>query len=434
MTVLTVVLATAISLAPPLLPRQSVVQGVVTGLSVVIALAVLRIVMAARRRAGRPPRPARPELRVPVALVGGSVVLVAAAGAHRWQNGLREVMSVPAVDVRWWLEALAVAIVVVAAVLAVPRLVHLLSRRRVAVAAVTVTLAIGATVGIGVTVGIGTATMAFSPGGTIDTVASPTALSAGLSGGAGSALSWNRLGREGQKFVSLPAEGSPIRIYVPLSAAPDPSARAEFAVDELRRSRAFDRPHLVVAVPTGSGWVDAAAVRGFEHRWGDDVAIVAQQYSDMPSWATFVLDHGAAEEEARALVTALRAHLSTLPDEQRPALHVYGQSLGATGASAVFDNEPEPCALFLAGPPAGVRTDGASVRANTSDPVVWWRPSLLWSPPDLSHARADAPIPPWLPVVSFVNTTVDLLTSLEAPPGHGHRYGDDQARCTSAHG
>ncbi|BDB61390.1 MULTISPECIES: alpha/beta-hydrolase family protein [Rhodococcus] len=427
MTVLMVVLATVISLAPPLLPRQSVVQGVVTGLFVVIALTVLRLVVVARRRTGRPPRPARPELRVPVALVGGSVVLIAAAGAHRWQNGLREAMSVPAVDVRWWLEALAVAIVVVAALLAVPRLVHLLSRRGVA-------MAVAATLGIGVTVGIGTATVASSPGGTIDTVASPTALSAGLSGGAGSAVAWNRLGREGQKFVSLPAEGSPIRIYVPLSAAPDPSARAEFAVDELRRARAFDRPHLVVAVPTGSGWVDAAAVRGFENRWGDDVAIVAQQYSDMPSWATFVLDRGAAEEEARALVTALRAHLSTLPDERRPALHVYGQSLGATGASAVFDDEPEPCALFLAGPPAGVRTDGASVRANTSDPVVWWQPSLLWSPPDLSHARADAPTPPWLPLVSFVNTTVDLLTSLEAAPGHGHRYGDDQARCTSADG
>ena len=79
----------------------------------------------------------------------------------------------------------------------------------------------------------------------------------------------------------------------------DPSARAEFAVDELRRARAFDRPHLVVAVPTGSGWVDAAAVRGFENRWGDDLAIVAQQYSDMPSWAAFVLDRGAAEEEGR---------------------------------------------------------------------------------------------------------------------------------------
>ncbi|MCD2096299.1 alpha/beta-hydrolase family protein [Rhodococcus rhodochrous] len=426
MTILTVVLATVISLAPPLLPRQSVVQGVVTGVFVVVALAVLRLVVTARRRTGRAPRPARPELRVPVALVGGAVVLVAAAGAHRWQNGLREAMAVPALDVRWWLEALAVAIVVVAALLALPRLVHLLSRRGVAVA-------VAATLGIGATVGIG-ATAAFSRGGAIDTVASPTALSVGLSGGVGSAVSWNRLGREGQKFVSLPSEGSPIRIYVPLSAAPDPSARAEFAVDELRRARAFDRPHLVVAVPTGSGWVDAAAVRGFEGRWGDDVAIVAQQYSDMPSWATFVLDRGAAEEEARALVTALRAHLSTLPDERRPALHVYGQSLGATGASAVFDDEPEPCALFLAGPPAGVRTAGASVRANTSDPVVWWRPSLLWSPPDLSHARADAPTPPWLPVVSFVNTTVDLLTSLEAAPGHGHRYGDDQARCTSSDG
>ncbi|APE09821.1 alpha/beta-hydrolase family protein [Rhodococcus pyridinivorans] len=426
MTILTVVLATVISLAPPLLPRQSVVQGVVTGVFVLVALAVLRLVVTARRRTGRAPRPARPELHVPVALVGGSVVLVTAAGAHRWQNGLREAMAVPALDVRWWLEALAVAIVVVAALLALPRLVHLLSRRGVAVA-------VAATLGIGATVGIGT-TVAFSPGGAVDTVASPTALSAGLSGGVGSAVLWNRLGREGQKFVSLPSEGSPIRIYIPLSAAPDPSARAEFAVDELRRARAFDRPHLVVAVPTGSGWVDAAAVRGFEDRWGDDVAIVAQQYSDMPSWATFVLDRGAAEEEARALVTALRAHLSTLPDERRPALHVYGQSLGASGASAVFDDEPEPCALFLAGPPAGVRTAGASVRANTSDPVVWWRPSLLWSPPDLSHARADAPTPPWLPVVSFVNTTVDLLTSLEAAPGHGHRYGDDQARCTSADG
>lgn len=423
MTVLMVVLATVISLAPPLLPRQSVVQGVVTGLFVVTALALLRLVVSVRRRrSGRTAPPERSELRLPVALVGGSAVLVAAAGAHRWQNRLREAMSVPTLDVRYWFEAPAVTIVVVAVLLAVPRLVNLLSRRRAAPA-------------VAVMLVIGTATVAFSPGRTIDTVVSPTALSAGLSGGAGSAMSWNRLGSEGQKFVSLPAEGSPIRIYVPLSAAPDPSARAEFAVDELRRTSAFDRPHLVVAVPTGSGWVDAAAVRGFENRWGDDVAIVAQQYSDLPSWATFVLDRRAAAEEAHALVTALRAHLSTLPDERRPALHVYGQSLGASGASAVFDDiEPESCALFLAGPPAGVRTAGASVLANTSDPVVWWRPSLLWSPPDLSHARVDAPAPPWLPVVSFLHTTVDLLTSLDTAPGHGHRYGDDQTSCTSPAG
>lgn len=418
MTVLTVVLATAISLAPPLLPRQSVVQGVVTGLSVVIALAVLRIVMAARRRAGRPPRPARPELRVPVALVGGSVLLVAAAGAHRWQNGVREAMSVPPLNQRYWFEALTVAIVVAAALLAVPRLVRLLSRRRVTAVAL-------------VTLGIGAVTVVVSPGETIG-AASSTALPAGLSGGAGSAVSWNRLGREGQKFVSLPATGSPIRIYVPLSAAPDPSARAELAVDELRRARAFDRPHLVVAVPTGSGWVDAAAVRGFENRWGDDVAIVAQQYADTPSWMAFVFDPGSATESARALVGAVRRHVESLPESARPRVHVYGQSLGAVGGSAVFDEDRvEPCDALWVGPPAGGRyADGATVLANTSDPVVWWQPSLLWSPPDLDRARRDAPVPSWIPVVSFLQTTVDLLVSLDAAPGHGHRYGTDQTDCS----
>ena len=420
MTTLTVVLAAVLSLAPPLLPRDSFVQGSVTAVLVVTALALRRLVVSVRRRRGRTPRPARPELRLPVVFVGASATLVAASVAHRWQNRLREAMSVPALDMRYWLEAVTAASVVALILLSLPRVVHVLSRRRAAAAVVAVVL------------GISVATVSASSGEVVDTVSSPTALSAGLSGGAGSAVAWDRLGREGQRFVSVPAEGTPIRIYVPLSAAPDPSARARLAVDELRRAGAFERAHLVVAVPTGSGWVDAAAVQGFEAELGDDVALVAQQYSDLPSWATFVLDRPAAAREARALVTALRAHLSTLPDERRPALHVYGQSLGATGASAVFDDtHPERCALFLAGPPAGVHTAGAVVLANASDPVVWWRLSLLWSPPDLSHTRADAPTPPWLPVVSFLHTTVDLLTSLDAAPGHGHRYGADQALCTS---
>ncbi|MEU5843322.1 alpha/beta-hydrolase family protein [Rhodococcus sp. NPDC047139] len=424
MTALTVVLATVVSLAPSLLPREPSVQGALTGVTIVLALIARRLVLILRRHlTGRTPRPGSRELRLPVAVVGASAVLVAAATAHHRQNRLREAMSVPALDGRYWLDSLTVAVVVVGVSLALPRLARVLGRRRDAATAVAVVL------------GIGVATVSASSGEAVDTVSSPTTLSAGLSGGSGSAVAWKDLGREGQRFVSLPSEGSPIRIYVPLAAAPDPSARAGLAVDELRRAGAFRRAHLVVTVPTGSGWVDAAAVRGFEAQWGEDVALVAQQYSDRPSWATFVLDRRAAANEARTLVAALRAHLSTLPEQQRPALHVYGQSLGASGASAVFDGtDPEPCALFLAGPPAGVRTTHATVLANVSDPVVWWRPSLLWSPPELSHARADAPSPPWIPVVTFVHTTVDLLTSLAAAPGHGHRYGEDQARCTPAPG
>ncbi|UYP17635.1 alpha/beta hydrolase [Rhodococcus sp. Z13] len=406
-----IVLAAVVSLFPSLLPRDPVVQGVVTGVLIVFALASRRIVVSVfHRRTGRFPSPTPDELRWPIVTVGASAMLVAVAGAHRWQNRLRQAMDVPGVDLRYWTEVVLVAAVVVTVLVGGTRAVVAALRtgtspgragRLPVVAVVTVLACLGA--------------------GTVSASPTDPAPSSGVD-----------LGREGRRFVSLPSDGSALRVYIPLAAAADPEGRAERAVAELDRVGGWDREHLVVAVPTGSGWVDAAAVRGFESRWGDDLVIVAQQYSDRPSWATFVLDRDAAVEETRALVAAVRTRLAALPTERRPVLHLYGQSLGATGASAVFANvDPEPCALFLAGPPAGVRTDGATVRANSSDPVVWWQPALLWSPPDLSRARIDAPVPPWLPVLTFVQTSVDLLVSLDAPIGHGHRYGEDQARCAA---
>jgi uncharacterized membrane protein len=205
-------------------------------------------------------------------------------------------------------------------------------------------------------------------------------------------------------------------------------------VRELERAGGFDRGHVVVAAPTGSGWIDANAVAGFESVYGGDVALVAVQYSSTPSWVTFVLDRDAAIDAAAALVAAVRSHLDTLDPAHRPQLHVYGQSLGAVGVAAAFDGGTAPgrCEALLAGPPAGsVRAEGGTVLANSSDPVIRWQPSLLWSPPDLSRARVDAPLPAWLPVIGFLQTTVDLLFALDAAPGHGHRYGPDQARCAS---
>ncbi|MQY23284.1 hypothetical protein NRB20_64120 [Nocardia sp. RB20] len=37
-----------------------------------------------------------------------------------------------------------------------------------------------------------------------------------------------------------------------------------------------------------------------------------------------------------------------------------------------------------------------------------------------------APHPPWIPIVGFLQTSVDLLAALTPTPGHGHRYGTDQ--------
>ncbi|WP_407829790.1 alpha/beta-hydrolase family protein, partial [Staphylococcus aureus] len=77
-------------------------------------------------------------------------------------------------------------------------------------------------------------------------------------------------------------------VYAGLDSAPDTASRAALAVSELDRVGGFARNSVVVAVPTGSGWIDTHAVDGIEQRFGGDVAIVGQQYSDAPSWATFL--------------------------------------------------------------------------------------------------------------------------------------------------
>jgi uncharacterized membrane protein len=201
------------------------------------------------------------------------------------------------------------------------------------------------------------------------------------------------------------------------------------AIRELERSGGFDRSNIVVAVPTGSGWIDANAVSGFYQRFGGDVALVGMQYSYAPSWATFLFGRNEAVAYARTLFTAVENRIRTL--DPKPELYVYGQSLGAIGGSSIFtddaDQDRRTCAALWAGPPAGqVHRTGATVLANSSDPVVHWSPSLLWRAPDLTGVRVDAPVPQWLPIVSFLQTSADLLVALNAPPGHGHRYGTDQ--------
>jgi len=424
-----VVVATAVSLAPSLLPRSAPVQAAVTGMLIAAALGVAALV---RRSATSRLSSDSAELRWLAAAVGAATVAVSATVAHRWQNDLRTAMSLPPIGFGHWVEvaagAVAIATVVVAVTAAARWGLDGLHGHRVATVAVAVT----------VTVACASVPALTFPAGASGADTDGRLLSSGVSGSTHSFIQSNELGREGLRFVTLPSPGTPVRVYVPLVAAPDARSRADVAVRELDRAGGFDRGHLVIAVPTGSGWVDANAVHGFEDRWGDDVAIVAQQYADTPSWVTFVFDRGTAGESARALTDAVRAHVLTLPPQARPRVHVYGQSLGALGGSSVDGGSstesvtPGRCGLILVGPPAGTPVTASTtttVVANTSDPVVWWQPSLLWVPPDLSAARPDAPVPTWIPVVSFLQTTVDLVTSLDSAPGHGHRYGAEQARC-----
>ncbi|UGQ43288.1 alpha/beta-hydrolase family protein [Rhodococcus aetherivorans] len=417
-TTVAVTIAVWVSLAPSLLPRAALAQAAASGCAAAAAAVAAGV---RRRRHGGSARPgaARPAALVVAAGALGWAVLAAA----QWQDALRASMGRPPAGPAHWIVVCSCAPLIFAAVRAIGRVPGAWRRRAGtrAVAATAVTVAMGVGVAI-VPVGLGQA----------DPVARPVA--AAVAGSPSSLVSWESLGDEGRRFVTLDAHPGAIRTYVGLGSAADARSRAALAVRELDRAGGFARAHVVVAVPTGSGWIDPGAVRGFDTVFGGDVALVAQQYSAAPSWVTFLFDRNAAAASARALLTAVRAHLDTLDLVRRPQLHVYGQSLGSIGGSAALADHASaaagPCAAIWAGPPAGaVRTAGAIVTANTSDPVVWWQPSLLWSPSDLSRARRDAPVPRWLPVVSFVQATLDLPVALDAAPGHGHRYGPDQARC-----
>ncbi|MGW8603227.1 alpha/beta hydrolase [Streptomyces sp. NPDC055893] len=312
------------------------------------------------------------------------------------------------------------------------------------------------------------------------------------SGGPGSLIPWEDLGLQGRNFAgSTPTRATltawtgrpardPVRVYIP-SALPaafqDDSpfaAQARLAVRELDRTGAFDRAVLAVAGTTGTGWVDPNVAEALEYMYEGDTAIVAVQYSYLPSWVSFLVDKEKAGQATRALLDAVRARLDSLPAGHRPRLVVTGESLGAYAVEASFDSADDLLAstdgaLLLGAPDFSpisreIRRDrdpgspvwrpqyrgGAHFRfaqfpetdlarpaaawahpravylQNASDPVVWWSPDLLLEKP----AWLDEPLGPditpeitWFPFVAFWQTSVDMAVSYGVDAPHGHRYG-----------
>lgn len=417
-----------LSLAPGLLPRTAGAQAILTGLLVAAALAVAAGLGWALRRAGFDTDRASARGRALVAAAVAVVVGLAAWRAGHWQNGLRAAMGTAPIDPGYWVRCGFGAVLVGGALVGLGRglrySIRKLGRARVLAAGLVTGLAGWFVLVPGVAdwrmQTYAAANAVLEPG-----LAPPVSIH---SGSADSAVSWSTLGAQGRRFVGGEA-GGPIRVYVGIDSAPDLDSRVALAVRELERSGGFTRGNLVVAVPTGSGWIDANAMDGFARRFGDDVAVLGLQYSYTPSWVSFVFGRSQAVDAARALFEAVERRVAGLP--RPPRLFVYGQSLGAVGGSAIFaddaDQDRRTCAVLWAGPPANdAHRGGATILANSSDPVVHWSPALLWRAPDLTGVRRDAPVPGWLPLVSFVQTTADLLAALDAPPGHGHRYGADQ--------
>jgi uncharacterized membrane protein len=305
------------------------------------------------------------------------------------------------------------------------------------------------------------------------------------SGGPGSLIPWDTLGFQGRNFTGKGPTVSdlesfthhpatePIRIYSGLASGADAQARADLAVRDLERAGGFQRKDLLVVTTTGSGWVDPALVDSFEYLTGGDSATVAMQYSYLPSWISYLVDQSKAQEAGRDLFDAIYGVWSQLPQDQRPKLFVAGESLGSFGGEAAFSGENDlhnrTAGALFAGPPnfntlfrqfldhrepgspevQPVYKDGQIVRFSNdpgtaippsgqpwngsrvlymmhpSDPIVWWSPHLIFSPPDWISETAgkdtlNAMV--WMPFVTFWQVTADLPFSTGVPAGHGHTY------------
>ena len=303
-------------------------------------------------------------------------------------------------------------------------------------------------------------------------------------GSSASLIKWQTLGRTGQDFISegptqaqlsdyfKEAVKHPIRVYAGLRSTETVEQRAELALQELIRVDAFKRSKLVIATPTGTGWLDPSAVDTYEYLHKGDTAIVAMQYSYLPSWLTLLVDPSAARVTATTLYNKVHHYWSKLPEDSRPDLYLFGLSLGAFGAETSINlttviKNPIQGALFVGTPFTSVLSplltryrnpdspqwlpviqDSSMVRYTgqknslenpewkwgpmrfvyiqyASDPIVFFSTDLYRREPDWMKGERGHDVSSefrWFPVVTFFQVLFDLPMAEKVPRGNAHNY------------
>lgn len=490
----------ALSLLPSLLPRAGYVQGLASGVTAVIGYGIGAGGQWLWDYLGIPKLKGRARtvvLGIIIALIAWAAVFSAWRQVG-WQNEIRTLFGMPSVTWTVWPVIIGVALLSAVLILIVSRSLRLLFRtvfswlgrklpRRLAIV-----LGGGALLllfwllitGVLVNGFFAVANEMFSTrdGATSPGIEQPQA--AERSGSPSSLVQWDELGRQGRSFVAtgptveqlneFSGGGAmvPIRAYVGLKSADTLQERADLLLEELKREGAFDRKALVVATTTGTGFLDPNGVDPVDYIFNGDDAIAGVQYSYLPSWISLLADQQAVKETSRVVFDTIHDYWSTLPDDARPQLYLYGLSLGSYGVESVLNsinvvNEPISGA-FMSGPPfvndlhtqvetgrdpgtpevlpvygAGrtVRfTDEAGFAESSgpwgptrivylqhgSDPVVFFSPSLAWSSPDwlLDGERAPdvSPRMGWFPLVTMWQVALDLPGAGNVPWGYGHMY------------
>ncbi len=396
----------AASLTPSLIPRDALLQGVLSGLAFAAGYGIGVFLRWVWIFLGLPRLRDLAVGRIATALavvVCTLMVVGFLAQASGWQNDIRARMGMEAVasarPVFVGLVASGVAFVLLMLGRVFGSVVYVLSQRLGRHLPRRVSLILGTaiagvlfwSIGDGIVFQAGLRALDSSYrqlDAVVDTELAPP-LDPAKTGSAASLIGWSGLGRMGRAAVAAgptqadiealtgaPAQ-EPLRIYVGLNSAPDIRRRAELALAEMIRVGAFERPVLVINTPTGTGWLDPASQMALEYLHRGDVATVSMQYSYLASWLALMVDPGYGADSARALFAAVHNHWRTLPVESRPKLYLHGLSLGAMNSDLsvdLFDLLADPFdGALWAGPPFPSRTwRHATLGRDPATPA--WRP------------------------------------------------------------
>lgn len=494
-------LAFTTALTPSLIPRTGAQQGALAGLAFVAVYGLATGLSGVWRWLGLPRW--RPRALIWVARsLALAVMIFGLIRVTDWQNAVNAAAGIASVETARPFIIGAVALAVILPVLALGRafrllmlgaanrLARFLPERLALLGALVLTAAVFWTVGNGI---LGAAILRALDSGAqqVDAFVRadlPPPSDTVHSGSAASLLSWEALGAAGRARISAfptqaqiealagtGAQSSPVqtpaRVYVGLNSAATPDARADLALAELIRVDAFSREILVLATPTGTGWLNPASVSALEFLWRGDVASVSVQYSYLPSWLTLLVEPEYGAESARALFRVIHDHWRSLPEDARPRLYLYGLSLGSRNSELsadVWDILSAPYdGAFWVGPtftnplwqeftarrnpdsPAWqpVIGEGALVRFATqqgvadhagapwgplrilylqypSDAITFFAPDSFYRRPEWLDPRAPdvSPAFRWVPVVTSLQLLADLVTAFGTPVGVGHTY------------
>ncbi|MGD9400029.1 MAG: alpha/beta-hydrolase family protein [Methyloceanibacter sp.] len=489
-----------LTFTPSLVPRPPPFQGVLGGLAFFIGYAIGYGGLTLWRYLELPeiPRAWYRVVNISLAVFCAIAAFVYVPQAAAWQDEVRSRLNMPPTDATNLLQVVVIAVAVAAVLMLLLRLI--IGGTRAASALVygwvprRVAALLGALVFAVLLITLVNGTLVSAVIGAIDRaqalvdIADPPGASVPIeatrSGGPGSVIEWQGLGRAGKRFVT---EGprktdieafngrealEPIRVYAGLRSADSPEEQAQKALADLIEMGAFSRSILVIATPTGTGWVDNNSIAPLEYMHDGDVATVGVQYSYLQSPLSLILEPGRSQASAAAVFRTIYNYWNGLPEDERPKLYLFGLSLGSLGSEAsppvhawlgdsfdgaVWAGPPFRNQLWRTvqrdrdeGSPAWRPTfeDGANFRvighqdsanegsadwgrvrivyiAYPSDAIVFFEEGMfLRAPQWMSDPRGGdvSPLLRWFPIITALQVGVDMMFAAAVPPGHGHNY------------